>query len=384
MRDMKSRILALLAVIGCGGEGGGDDLATEARPVVERYSESVYNSYAVAVTELEALQSAVNAFVAAPSEQTLASARTAWIEARAVYRPTEVFRFYGGPIDDPADEREPQINAWPMDEAYVDYVMGNANAGLINDVNAFPTINAEAILAVNLVGGDANVATGYHAVEFLLWGQDLSADGPGNRPHTDFVDGGTAANQGRRRQYLQVVTQLLVEDLTHVAERWDAQTGDYVATFEGAPVESLTRMLTGIGTMAAAELSGERMLTAYENKDQEDEHSCFSDTTKDDLLGNARGIENVYLGRYGGQDGVGLDELVAARDPALDARMKMQLATALAEIDAIPGPFDQAILGDDSSQGRTSVLAAVRALQDVGDTIVDIAELLDVPVSTEL
>lgn len=382
---MQSRVASLVVVVAaaCGGDTG-TDLATEARPVIEHHATSVFNSYAVAVVELENMKVAIDAYVARPSAQTLAVARDAWVTARRTYRPTEVFRFYGGPIDDPDDEREPRINAWPMDEAYVDYVVGNANAGLINDPAGFPTISASALLGVNLVGGDANVATGYHAIEFLLWGQDTSADGPGTRPHTDFVDGGSAANQARRRQYLQVVTQLLVEDLTHVAERWDAQRGDYVATFNGAPVESLTRILTGMGTLAASELSGERMLTAYENKDQEDEHSCFSDTTKDDIRGNAQGLENVYLGRFGGQDGVGLDELVAARDPELDARMKTQLAAALAAIDAIPAPFDQAILGEDSSQGRMSVLAAVRALQDVGDTVVDIAEVLDVPVSTEL
>jgi putative iron-regulated protein len=374
--------LGAALVAACGADDG-PDLATEARPVIEHHASAVRASYAAVVVEAEALSAAVDAFVAAPSASTLAAARTAWIDARVVYRPTEVFRFYGGPIDDPADEREPGINAWPMDEAYVDYVMGNATAGLVNDPTALPTIDAASIVAKNLVGGDANVATGFHAVEFLLWGQDLSATGAGARPHTDYVDAGTAANQGRRRQYLQVVTDLLVADLEHVSDRWSA-SGDYTATFNRAPVESLTRILTGIGTMAASELSGERMLTAYANKDQEDEHSCFSDTTKDDLLGNMEGIENAYLGRWNGQDGPGLDELVAARSAELDTRMKSQLTAAIAAINAIPGPFDQAILGDDASAGRVSVLAAVRAVQDVGDTIVDIAELLDVPVSTEL
>jgi putative iron-regulated protein len=387
-RRMKFGFVCILGVGaalagGCGDDHTHDDLPAEARPVVEHHASSVRASYAAVVVEAEALAAAVDAFVAAPSANTLAAARTAWIDARLVYRPTEVFRFYGGPIDDPADEREPGINAWPMDEAYVDYVMGNATAGLVNDPTGLPTIDAASILAKNLVGGDANVATGFHAIEFLLWGQDLSATGAGARPHTDYVDGGTAANQGRRRLYLQVVTDLLVADLVHVSDRWSA-TGDYTATFTGAPVESLTRMLTGIGTMAAAELSGERMLTAYTNKDQEDEHSCFSDTTKEDLLGNMQGIEDVYLGRFNGQDGAGLDGLVAARDAALDARMRSQLTAAIAAVNAIPGPFDQAILGEDSAAGRMAVIAAVRAIQEVGDTVVDVAELLDVPVSTEL
>ncbi len=375
--------LTVAAAAGCGGDDTGDDLATEAQPVVDNYATQVGVSYAAAAADAVEMQTAIEAFIDAPSATTLEAAKAAWIAARVTYRPTEVFRFYGGPIDDPNDEREPQINAWPMDEAYVDYVVGMPDVGLINDLTAMPTISADAIVALNFAGGDANVASGFHAVEFLLWGQDLSTTGPGARPHTDYVDGGTASNQERRRQYLSVVTQLLVDDLEHVAGRWGT-SGNYTGTFTGAPVESITRMLTGIGTLAAAELSGERMLTAYENKDQEDEHSCFSDTTKDDLRGNAQGLENVYLGRFNGVDGAGLDDLVKARDAALDTKMKQELTAALAAIDAIPGPFDQAILGEDTADGRVKVLAAVRALQAVGETIVDVAEVLDVPVSTEL
>jgi len=126
------------------------------------------------------------------------------------------------------------------------------------------------------------------------------------------------------------------------------------------------------------------MLTAYENKDQEDEHSCFSDTTLDDIKGNFAGIENVYVGKWGATDGPGLDGLVGHGHPELAQQMTDRLAAAKAAIDAIPGPFDQAILGADTDAGRTKVLAAIRAIQDVGDTVVDIAEALDVPVSTEL
>lgn len=373
----------LIALGACGGDDG-DGLATAARPVIEHHATMARAAYAEAASQAHALDAAVDAFVAAPSEATLAAARQAWIAARAPYRPSEALRFYGGPIDDPADEREPGINAWPMDEAYVDYVAGAATAGIINDPTDFPILDATTLAAANFVGGESNVATGYHAIEFLLWGQDQSTTGPGARAHTDFVDGGTAANQARRRQYLTVVSDLLVADLDHVAARW-AAGGDYTAPFTGAPVESLTRVLTGIGTLAASELSGERMLTAYENKDQEDEHSCFSDTTLDDIAGNLDGIERVWLGRWGAAaDGPGLDELVAAHDAALAETMTTRLAAARAAIAAIPGPFDQSILGADDGDGRVRVLAAIRAVQAVGDTIVDIATALDVPVSTEL
>jgi len=373
----------LLPVAACGGSDEPVDLATEARPVIEQYAANARAGYAEVVTGAHGLDTAIAAFVATPSAETLAAARTAWVAARVPYRLTEAWRFYGGPIDDTADERETRINSWPLDEAYIDAVKDMPDTGIINHPTEFPTIDADTLMAANFTGGEDNVAVGYHAIEFLLWGQDFNDAGPGDRPFTDFVDEGTLANPDRRRAYLTVTSDLLVGDLEHVAGRWDGAGGDYTAVFTADPVASLTRILSGIGVLSASELSGERMLTAYTNKAQEDEHSCFSDTTKDDLLGNARGIENVYLGRWGANDGPGLDAIVAAHDPALDEDMKQALTDAIAAIEAIPAPFDQAILGTDEA-AYASVLTAVRKVQAVGVQVMKIGVALDVPVQTEL
>jgi putative iron-regulated protein len=384
---MSRRFALLAAALTLGSCNGGESTTglEDAPPVIASYAALVEASYADSVTTAETLRDALEAFVQAPSEITLTAARQAWIDARLPYRQTEGFRFYGGPIDDPADEREGQLNAWPLNEVTIDYVTTEATSGFINDTEGFPTVTAETILAANFQNGETDVKTGYHAIEFLLWGQDLDPDGAGARPFTDYVSEGTAMNQTRRGEYLLAVADLLVDDLTHVRGRWAAGDGTYRADFVSqTPAEALRRILTGIGTLAASELSGERMLTAYQNKDQEDEHSCFSDTTREDLIGNARSIENVFHGRYGSLDGPGLLDLIAARDTALEARVRTELAAMMAAVEAIPGPFDKAILGEDTDDGRTKVLAAVRAIQTVGDTIVDCAELLGVDINTAI
>ncbi len=363
---MQSRCLVLTVLAltpACGGDDGLD-----AQPAVDSYIALAETGYADALARAEDLRDALTAFVDAPSDTTLEDARDAWIAARLPYRTTEALRFYGGPIDDPEDEREGQINAWPLDEATIDYVIGNDTAGVINDADAMPDITADAILATNFQNGESDVKTGYHAIEFLLWGQDTSADGPGARPFTDYT---TAENADRRGDYLLAVADLLVDDLAHVDTLWD---DGYLTDVE--PAEALRRILTGIGTLAASELSGERMLTAYENKDQEDEHSCFSDTTHLDVIGNAQGIVNVYR--------AGVDDLVAARDADLAAEVDGLMDAMMAAVEAIPDPFDQAILGSDSDPGRVAVLAAVRAVQDVGDAIVEVATALGVEINTEL
>ncbi|MDC3960560.1 imelysin family protein [Polyangium jinanense] len=372
---------------GCGSEepaSGTKPLSETAPPIIEAYASLVHDSYAEAMDESASLNASLAQFVAEPSQAKLDAAREQWLLARDPYGLTEAFRFYGGPIDDD-DGPEGRINAWPMDEAYVDYVDGNANAGIINDAATYPTIDESTIAELNEKDGEKNIATGYHAIEFLLWGQDLSADGPGQRPYTDYVvDMGTAANQERRGQYLLAAGKLLLSDLGSVSAEWAPEGGAYRASFVALPPEeALRRILLGLGSLSGAELAGERMQVAWDTKEQEDEHSCFSDNTHKDLLNNARGIQNVYLGRFGQVDRPGLDELVRERDPALDARLQEEMEASIAAIEAIGNPFDQAILGDDTAPGRQKVKAAIDALRKQTTSIIEVATLLGIELNIE-
>jgi putative iron-regulated protein len=367
-------VAACAAATACGGSGGELE---DAPPVIDNYVAIVRASYADTLQAASSLRAAVDAFVAAPSPETMQAARTAWLASREPYGQTEVYRFYDGPIDAPDTGPEPRINSWPLDEAYIDYVIGDPLAGIINHPALYPEITKQLIADENLRGSEDNISSGYHAIEFLLWGQDTSATGPGARPHTDYMPG--AAGYDRRGQYLRLVTELLVDDLSAVNDAW-VPGAPYVADFRADSKEALRRILQGMGSLAGAELSGERMTVAVDNRDQEDEHSCFSDSTPRDLHVDALGLQNVYLGRYGAIDGPGLDELVAARDPALDAKMKQQLEASLAAIDDIPVPFDQAILNDD---GRAKILVGVRALQAEAATLVEIATLFGIRINLE-
>ena len=202
--------------IGCGDDGE----LSDAPPVIDGYTAIVRAGYDDTLATARALKTAVDAFVAAPSPATLEAARTAWKAAREPYGQTEAFRFYDGPIDDPDTGPEGRINSWPLDEVYIDYVEGNATGGIINDPAMFPTLTKQAIADQNAVGGEENISTGYHAIEFLLWGQDMDPNGPGARPYTDYVTGG-AANHDRRGQYLKLVAELLVDDLQAVVDAWE-------------------------------------------------------------------------------------------------------------------------------------------------------------------
>ncbi|HEX2010570.1 MAG TPA: imelysin family protein [Roseateles sp.] len=348
--------------------------------VARHYAALVSANYADTLASAQVLQQAVRAFVAQPSQANLDAARQAWLAAREFYGQTEAFRFYGGPIDDDKGP-EGRINAWPMDESYVDRVEGKNAGGLVSK-RGFKITKAS-LSAQNERGGEENIATGWHAIEFLLWGQDLSPSGPGNRSFEDFVDG-KAPNADRRRQYLAVLTELLVDDLSFLAKAWaPGVRNNYRARFVGGGPEPLRKMLVGLGSLSRGELAGERLEVALASQDQEDEHSCFSDNTHRDAVSNAKGIENVWLGRYRRADGSTLQgpalrELVAAKDAALAERLTQQLAASVAAAEQIQAPFDQEILGGKDAPGRARIQAVITSLTAQSKLLVEAATAIGI------
>jgi putative iron-regulated protein len=332
--------------------------------VVAHYATMVHANYQDVHQGALALQTAVNAFLASPSAATQEAAQKAWRAAREAYGQTEAFRFYGGPIDSDAGP-EGRMNAWPMDESFVDSVKGKPQAGLIN--NKKFVISRKNLIAQNERGGEENIATGWHAIEFFLWGQDLSDTGPGARNFEDFVDG-KAPNADRRRLYLKTVMDLLVDDTASLVKAWapDGKT-NYRAKFEKGGKESVRKMLVGLGSLSRGELAGERLEVALNSQDQEDEHSCFSDNTHRDAATNAKGIQNVWLGSYTRTDGSqvsgpSLKDLVAVTDATLAEKTSQQIGSSVAAAEAIQAPFDQEIKGAKDAPGRQRIQKAIASL----------------------
>ena len=372
----RARFLLLLpsSVLAIRSTMAGDvDLPALQRAVVTHHARLVHAAYEDARTTAEALQKAVADFLIAPSAGRVAVARQAWLATRVPYLQTEVCRFCDGPIE----QVEAFVNAWPMDEALIDYVVGQPQAGVIHAVKEFPQLTKELLLSLNEKEGEKNISVGFHAIEFLLWGQDTNPQGPGNRPWQDYdlaKAGDAQSPVARRREYLRLTCELLVGHLRQVEEAWAPERkGNFRVQFvTQPPAQSLTLILKGAGTLAGPELSGERLTVAYETKEQEDEHSCFSDNTHHDFLYDALGLENVWLGRYrraSGElvSGPGLRDLLQRVDAKLAEKLTAHAAAGVAAARAIPTPFDQAILGPDTAPGRQAVKHAIATFRAESD-----------------
>ena len=328
---MFSRLLTTSALaVTIGTMAAADDVSKSA--VLDTYADIAAAKYQDSLITAERLKAAVDALVAAPSAENLQAARTAWLAARVPYQQTEVYRFGNAIVDD----WEGKVNAWPLDEGLIDYV--DAAYGGPSDENAFAVLNVVANPSFSLSGStidasaitpdllaetlheadgiEANVATGYHAVEFLLWGQDLNghAPGAGNRPWTDFAQGEacTGGNCDRRAAYLTAATDLLVSDLEWMAAQWQ-EVGEARSQLIADENAGIVAILTGMGSLSYGEQAGERMRLGLMLNDPEEEHDCFSDNTHNSHYYDGLGVQNVYLGEYVRVDGSLVSRSVAVR-----------------------------------------------------------------------
>ena len=355
-----------------------DDLK---RSVVDNYGAGAHASYLRSLTSAQALDTVIDDFLAAPSQPRLDAAKQACLLARDDYGVTEIYRFYNGPIDNEEDGPEGLINAWPLDESYIDYVQGDPNAGIVNNPGEFQTIDASLLISLNEEGGEANISTGWHAIEFLLWGQDLNPDGPGDRPVEDY---NTNANAARRATYLALASDLLIGHLQDMVDAWATGQSNYRAQFVSKGVdEALADIITGIGEMSCGKLAGERMTVAYEVRSQEDEHSCFSDNTTNDIIANALGVQRVYSGDYGDVTGPGIRDLIAAEDEELASSLEEEINRSVVLARSIPSPFDRQLTEGlpDSDPGRRAILDTIVALENQTDTIVAAAQKVGITIN---
>ena len=365
--------------------------ATSKQDVLSHYADLAHAKYEDSLISARSLQGAVNQFVAEPTEANLASAKDAWLAARVPYQQSEVYRFGNAVVDD----WEGKVNAWPLDEGLIDYVaasygaMSEENPGYRANVVASPsftfsgeTIDASSItkelLADTLheLGGvEANVATGYHAIEFLLWGQDLNGTGPGAgaRPASDFDPANCSwGNCDRRATYLQTATDLLIDDLEWITAQWAAGGEAREGLVGGDASQGLATIFTGMGSLSYGELAGERMQLGLLLHDPEEEHDCFSDNTHASHYYDALGIQNIYLGTYERIDGSmvegpSVSDLVAAASPDVDAALRARLDATMAAMGEVVAAaeggeaYDQQI-GEGNPAGNARVQAAIDAL----------------------
>lgn len=361
----------------------------------ENYVEMAYAVYTDSLTTATNLQTAVNTFVTTPTEDNLAAARAAYKLARVPYQQSEIMRWDtiitegknlttdGGLAS--VDEWEGQVNAWPLDENHI-----------VSLIEGDDPINTQLLLAQNGVdaAGDeaeANVTTGVHAIEFMLWGEDLHGTdaGAGERIATEFDQTNCLDTYCERRaQYLTAAMNLYVNDLMAMQAEWSPTAVNTAGTLAYNFIHSslgIEYIVGALNAMAADELSGARMGSGLLLRDPEESHDCFSDLSHVAIYYNFQGIKNAFYGHYGDVTGVGIADLIKQKDEETFNRIDVALTSIETKMRAIYEAgerevntvrFDQIIGQSATGTERVIAEAAVDELTALGNEFQLVVTLL--------
>ena len=331
------------ALVGCAPtdrSAGGSASSPGVEAVLGNVEQNVVTAtYADFDREAAAFAAACRRFNAAPSDSLLMAARARWHAARVPWEQAEAFIF--GPVT--FYNLDASLDSWPLNTVDLDATLGGTDA----------------VTPASVADLDPTTR-GFHAAEYLLWGED------GRRRAADLTP--------RERDYLVAVAEIMARDAARIHAGWTGSGGYAVLlSTAGAPGntayassdDAVYELLMGV-LFIVEEVAAEKIHVTLQSGTDRFAESRYSRSSKADIENNLQSVSNVYEGTFGGRRGAGLSRLVAARDPALDARFRSELAAARAAVAAIPGPLEDAI-----TEAPEAVLAAQRSTERILHTLED-------------
>ncbi len=290
----------------------------------------------------------------------LTNSRENWKVAYDAYHQLGPFRFHSESTLTPLmSDAELQLSLYVTNPAYIDVTSQDATSGIIPDEATYPQILTQVLTDAHLAGGPENVSLGFHALEFILWGEDNSASGPGNRLVSDF--GGTSTNN-RRKEYLVTVNYLN----NAYVNATDAEA--YINAFKKLTYkEQLQTMLSGVYRFVKDDLAGKSIKTPYDMMDQQFEESPYSDNSLNDLKSKLNSTRNFLTGsQFSGTNGYFLIDYIAFKSQDNADKITRLLEDIDSQLTGITVAFDQAVV---DPAGRAQLLTVYNKCIDLANAI---------------
>jgi len=345
------------------------DVGEAKRLFISNYSNIAEATFGSALSQGRALKEAVSAFVKDPKAETHLLAKVSWMRARLPFLQSEFSRM-SADSDKIDGDYSNRLNGWPIDPGHIDYIANEPGENIISNEEKYPAINSELLRSINLKAGKSDFTTGYHVIEFLLWGEDLNKSSSGKRSYKDYEENNSALAK-RRADYLVACCDLLIGDLEDLASEWDSgRKNNLRSRLESMPPDQAISKIMGRVSFLADDLAKSQIDPIIAKELVFQEQSTFSDTTHFDFLHTVAGISNLAAGAYVGLDGklqvVGLGLIgLSEQTPNSKAdKIRTLINNAMKSAQAFKGPFDQFDRGGDNVSSSEDAAITLKALSE--------------------
>ncbi|MEE3176190.1 MAG: imelysin family protein [Verrucomicrobiota bacterium] len=336
---------------------------------VSNYSNIAEAASRSALSQGRILKEAISAFVKDPKAETHLLAKVSWMQARLPFLQSEFSRMIveRGEVNHDISNL---LNGWPIDPGLIDYTAKVPGENIINNKEKYPSITTELLRSINLKAGKSGFTTGYHVIEFLLWGEDSERSSSGKRSFKDY-DKSNSELAKRRADYLVACCDLLIEDLENLVSEWDHESKNNLRShLESMPSDQAIRKILRMVSVLADGLAESQIGSIISKESVFKEQSTFSDTTHFDFLHTVAGISNLAAGAYVGLDGklqvmgLGLIGLAEQAPNARAEKIRSLINDAMKSAQAFKGPFDQFNQDEKNVTGSEKSTITLKALSE--------------------
>lgn len=305
--------IACLAITACSkssDSGSTQDFPTVESNVINAFvSKTSTPQYADLQTAGQTLNTNITTLNNTPTDANLKTAQIAWKAMRQVWERCEGFLI--GPVE--SNDYDPNSDTWPTDYKQMDSLLASTNPLTLSDVQNLP-----------------QTLRGYHPIEYLIFGEG------GSRKASEL--------DARKKKYLVSLSADLLDIVTSLNSDW-GKYGLQITNISSSNTTYPTRLsffLDIIGDNGMAGICNEvgqqnedgKMYNPYVNSDSTLAESPYSGNSLTDFKNNIIGAQQVYLGLNGG---LGVKDLVAAKNKSLDNKIQAAFTSAINSFDNISG-----------------------------------------------
>lgn len=320
----------------------------------------IYTQMSEALSQAQALDGVITAFLHHPNPLALEEAQAAWTKTYSAYVKASFFdnvpRFEKPQFKENHDaykDIQERLDSWPIEPGYIDYLPLYPLSGIVNDLTL--KISYEDIVDQHGFSDLRFASLGFHPLEFLLFGiqgersakdfipqentiEVVSIDIPNKETQANaealeesdsstekhdhlHVQVSSPQNHNRRREYLRLLSGLVVKHLQKLTDRWEPAHGYYAKLWRQP---KLTQKIVNLSIVYQTVLDTlqytlleKHFQPLLTQKDVDDLRSPFSQQDVNNMLDLLGGIEqlfqmeNGFISEIKKQDAETADKLIA-------------------------------------------------------------------------
>lgn len=225
-----------------------------------------------------------------PAQYALDDCQQSWKKWYNEFLLMSPYRYFYGDLDAGFEEYQNDFDLSGINYGFIDYTASQPNGGIIKDVTNYPNINQVNMISWHQSGGEYNAALGFHVLEFLLWGEDLSLNTTGVRNNSDYLQ--TSAENERRMKYLSDASgylKLIIDGIKIDSEyKNDILSSNSDETFK--------QIIEGFNRFILEDLIEKTIQKPLDSQNPLDELSDFSDNTLENIKSKIKGLRYALNG----------------------------------------------------------------------------------------